>query len=83
LHVSDCHCCNGLIPSAPPASPLPAQVFDKDNQGWISTTELRHVLSNLGEKLSPQEMEEMIKESDPDNDGKIQLEEFVRMLLAR
>jgi len=59
------------------------KVFDKDNQGWITTTELRHVLSNLGEKLGPQEMDEMIKESDPDNDGKIQLEEFVRMLLAR
>jgi len=28
-------------------------------------------------------MEEMIREADPDNDGKIQCEEFVRMLLAK
>lgn len=41
------------------------------------------MLSNLGEKLSGAEMEDMIKEADPDADGKIQQEEFVRMLVAR
>lgn len=59
------------------------KVFDKDNKGVISTAELRHVLSSIGEKLSPAEMEEMIKESDPDNDGMIQYEEFVKMLMAK
>ena len=59
------------------------QIFDKDGKGWITSAELRHVLSNLGEKLSPAEMDDMIKESDPDDDGKIQQEEFVRMLTAR
>jgi calmodulin len=61
----------------------PYQVFDKDQRGFIEAKELRHVLTNIGEKLSTNEMEDMIKEADPDNDGKIQYEEFVRLLLAR
>jgi len=59
------------------------QVFDKDQRGFIEAKELRHVLTNIGEKLSTTEMEDMIKEADPDNDGKIQYDEFVRLLLAR
>ncbi len=60
-----------------------AQVFDKDQRGFIEAKELRHVLTNIGEKLSGNEMDDMIREADPDNDGRIQYEEFVRMLLAR
>jgi calmodulin len=41
------------------------------------------VLTNIGEKLSGDEMDDMIREADPDNDGRIQYEEFVRLLLAR
>lgn len=59
------------------------QVFDKDQRGFIEAKELRHVLTNIGEKLSGGEMDDMIKEADPDNDGKIQYEEFVRVLLAK
>lgn len=58
-------------------------MFDKDQRGFIEAKELRHVLTNIGEKLSTTEMEDMIKEADPDNDGKIQYDEFVRLLLAR
>ena len=59
------------------------KVFDKDNKGWIEAAELRHVLANIGEKLSGQELEEMIKEADPDGDGKIQRDEFVRLLTTK
>ena len=62
---------------------LGLQVFDKDQRGFIEAKELKHVLTNIGEKLSGAEMEDMIREADPDNDGKIQYEEFVRLLLAR
>eukprot|EP00879_Flechtneria_rotunda_P004918 GHRR01005192.1.p1 GENE.GHRR01005192.1~~GHRR01005192.1.p1 ORF type:complete len:149 (+),score=35.55 GHRR01005192.1:82-528(+) len=59
------------------------KVFDKDQRGVIEAKELRHVLSNIGEKLSGSELDDMIKEADPDNDGLIQYEEFVRVLLAK
>eukprot|EP01083_Nonionella_stella_P263807 895707_1 len=45
------------------------QVFDKDGNGFISAYELRHVLTNLGEKLTDDEVYEMIREADFDGDG--------------
>lgn len=37
---------------------------------------------NLGEKLTDEEVVQMIKEADTDGDGQINYEEFVRMMLA-
>ena len=47
------------------------RVFDKDNNGVISSTELRRVMTNLGEKLTDDEVEDMIKEADIDGDGMV------------
>ncbi|XP_033736505.1 calmodulin-like [Pecten maximus] len=52
------------------------KVFDKDGNGFISATELRHVMTNLGEKLTEAEVDEMILEADLDGDGQINFEEF-------
>ncbi|OAY42108.1 calmodulin-like protein 11 isoform X2 [Manihot esculenta] len=58
------------------------KVFDKDQDGYISPNELRHVMINLGEKLTDEEVEQMIREADLDGDGQVNYEEFVRMMLA-
>ncbi|WCJ43880.1 Calmodulin [Euphorbia peplus] len=58
------------------------KVFDKDQDGFISPYELRHVMMNLGEKLSDEEVELMIKEADLDGDGLVNYDEFLRMMLA-
>ena len=42
------------------------RVFDKDGNGFISPDELRYVLGNLGEKLSDEEIDEMIMDADID-----------------
>jgi len=49
-------------------------VFDKNNDGLISSKELRHVMTNLGEKLSEEEVDDMIKEADGDGDGMVNYE---------
>ena len=59
------------------------RVFDRDGNGFISAAELRHVMTNLGEKLTNEEVDEMIKEADLDGDGAINYEEFVRMMLSK
>ncbi|KAJ9070105.1 hypothetical protein DSO57_1011720 [Entomophthora muscae] len=59
------------------------KVFDKDGNGFISAAELRHVMTNLGEKLSEKEADEMIREADIDGDGQINYDEFVKMLMAK
>merc|ERR1712170_203256 len=37
------------------------KVFDRDGNGLISAAELRHVMTNLGEKLTYEEVYEMIR----------------------
>ncbi|KAM3185934.1 Calmodulin [Hymenolepis weldensis] len=56
------------------------RVFDKDGNGLISAAELRHVMTNLGEKLTDEEVDEMIREADIDGDGQVNYEEFVTMM---
>lgn len=46
-------------------------MFDRDGNGLISAVELRHVMTNLGEKLTDEEVDEMIHEADIDGDGHI------------
>ena len=59
------------------------KVFDKNGDGKISKEELKHVMCNVGEKLSDEEAEEMIKEVDVNADGYIDYNEFVKMLLGK
>lgn len=43
--------------------------------------QLRNVMLNLGERLSEEEAEQMIREADLDGDGVVSYEEFVRMMM--
>lgn len=58
-------------------------MFDKSGQGFISAAELKHVLTSVGEKLSPEEITEMMNEADPEKSGKILYDNFIKMMLAR
>ncbi|GFP96832.1 calmodulin [Phtheirospermum japonicum] len=59
------------------------RVFDKDQNGFISAAELRHVMTNLGEKLTDEEVGEMIREAGVDGDGQINYEEFVKVMICK
>ena len=58
------------------------RVFDKDGNGFISAAELRHVMTNLGEKLTDEEVDEMIREADIDGDGQVNYEGISGLALA-
>ena len=47
------------------------RVFDKDGNGFISAAELRQVMISLDEKLTDQEIDEMIKAADIDGDDHV------------
>jgi len=59
------------------------RVFDMDGNGCISANELKFVLANTGERLTEEEIEEMIRETDTDGDGYIDYKEFIRILIAQ
>ena len=40
------------------------QVFDKDMTGFIGVGQLRYILTNLGEKMSDEEVDELLKAVD-------------------
>ncbi|GMM49047.1 calmodulin [Starmerella bacillaris] len=56
------------------------RVFDRNGNGFISAAELRHVLTSIGDKLTEEEADEMIRAADVDGDGQINYEEFSRVL---
>lgn len=55
--------------------------FDKDASGFISTAELRHLLTTLGEKLTDDEVEQLLTNQE-DSQGNVNYEEFVRMVMS-
>ncbi|XP_052766857.1 calmodulin-beta-like, partial [Mya arenaria] len=59
------------------------KVFDTDGSGTITVDELKQVMQNLGEKLTKEELDEMIREADKDGDGEIDYAEFVSMMTAK
>ena len=59
------------------------KVFDRDGNGFISDAELRHVTTILGEKLTDEEVDEIIREADVEGDDQINDEEFVKMMMAK
>lgn len=54
-----------------------------DSYTFLNFWQLRHVMTNLGEKLTDEEVDEMIREADVDGDGQVNYEEFVKMMLAK
>ena len=53
------------------------------SNGLIATAELKHIMMTIGDKMTEAEADEMIHEVDIDDDGVINYEEFVRMMMAR
>ncbi|KAF9903271.1 hypothetical protein EC991_004043 [Linnemannia zychae] len=58
------------------------KVFDTQNNGTIPATELRHVLTTMGEVLSAEEIDDLMAGALVDKDGLVNYEVFVRDLLA-
>ena len=57
-------------------------VFDMDGSGFISAKELRQVMTDLGEKPTDGEVEELMRHADIDGDGQVSFDEFVTMMIT-
>lgn len=49
-------------------------VIDKDNNGFITSADLRYVIECLDMDISEETVEDMIKEADEDGNGKVGVE---------
>jgi calmodulin len=57
------------------------RVFDKDGTGAIASGELRHLLTNLGERMDAEIVNSMMQEVIPGAAGNLKYEPFVRYVL--
>jgi len=57
-------------------------VFDKDGSGRIGAGEMRYVLTSLGERLTNEEVDELLRGVRQEPDGSINYREFVTTILA-
>ncbi|KAG8703834.1 calmodulin-like 3 [Ceratobasidium sp. 395] len=57
--------------------------FDLDRSGLIERGEMKAVLAKLGDKLSDEEIQLIIREVDMDGDGKVNFAEFTRMMQGK
>lgn len=53
------------------------QVFDRNHNGVLSLSEFKHILMDLGQKFSEEEVNDLFKESDLNKDGNLDYREFV------
>lgn len=54
--------------------------FDKNGDGVLSAQELKTVMASLGSPLTDTDIEAMIRLADANGDGRVDYEEFVRMV---
>ena len=56
--------------------------FDKDNDGQISVLDMRKVLGNLQQRVTEQELRELIAEVDTNRNQTIEFDEFVQLIAS-
>ena len=57
--------------------------FDLDKNEFVGAAELRHVLVNIGENVTDEEVDEMIRMCDTDGDGQVSYDEFYKMVTGK
>ncbi|CAD8143331.1 unnamed protein product [Paramecium pentaurelia] len=59
------------------------RILDKSNKGTINANELRHMVKSMGERLTEEEANQLIKEANPDKDLEIRYEDFVKLITTK
>ena len=57
------------------------KAFDRDGDGYINENDLKDFLKTFGETISDNEIQKMIQVADSSRDGKVNYQNFVRMMM--
>ncbi|XP_023240429.1 calmodulin-like [Centruroides sculpturatus] len=57
--------------------------FDKEGTGLVNAAELRRIMTTMGQKLSEQEVDDMIKQANVDENGNIDYCKFIQKMQAK
>ncbi|GBG89801.1 hypothetical protein CBR_g49652 [Chara braunii] len=55
-------------------------LFDKDNNGKVTTSELGNIMKSMGVKASDADVEALVKEADADDSHSVEWNEFIRLM---
>lgn len=55
-------------------------LFDQNGDNYLDINDLKYVADLIGETMSQEELNEMIKEADQDKDGRVTLDDFKRVV---
>jgi len=55
-------------------------MFDRDNNGYITTKELNRIMKTLGFNPTEEDLQQMIFTVDYDGDGRLNLEEYIQLM---
>ena len=58
------------------------KIFDIDGSGYIEQAELRRIMINVGEPVTAEDVQDIFKELDKDNDGRISFTEFTKVVAS-
>lgn len=56
------------------------QVFDKERSGFVGKGQIKYILTNLGEKMSEEEVEELFKSTIDTGSNEVDYREFVKTI---
>ena len=57
------------------------KIFDRDGNGYIDIMELKSVVTRMGAPITDKEADELFRDADLNNDGKLDYDEFVKMIM--
>ena len=55
-------------------------VFDREHCGFITKEDLKQAMQLIGENMTDKDLDELLRTSDLDKDGKINYEDFIKIL---
>eukprot|EP00127_Corallochytrium_limacisporum_P006092 Clim_evm41s218 gene=Clim_evmTU41s218 len=58
------------------------KIFDKEGNGTMSTAELRHILTSLGEQLTDKEVDHLFNNIEIGKDGEVNYRDFVNLVMS-